>query len=272
MAKGLHMFAGMNLRYGKLSSEGLPYRMISQSGDVLLPRGDFRITVFGAGGGGSYYNSKGSTQNTTGVFTGSFGASCGGRGGIVIFDFHSPRNGVVVSCTVGSGGTGKTSSASAKAGGLSKVVISEFGITATANGGSYGTVGTSVSSCKPGTGGTATITGTTARALVDKPVAVTGEIVDSHMNECAGRYFLSKLDYSGDAATDFFEVYYADSEETVYIIQRFVPMYDELDYPYFLCGQGGYGWVEVTELPGSKYMVGAGANDGLDGVIIIERL
>ena len=246
--------------------------MISKSGDVLLPRGDFRITVFGAGGGGSYYNSKGSTQNTTGIFSGSFGASCGGRGGIVIFDFHSPMNGVVMSCTVGSGGAGKTSSAAAKAGGLSKVVISEFGITATANGGSYGTVGTSVSSCKPGTGGTATITGTTARALVNKPVAVTGEIVGSYMNECAGRYFVSKLDYTEDTSTGYFEAYYDDSEETVYIIQRYVPMYDELDYPYFLLGQGGHGWVGVTELPGSKYVVEAGADDGLDGVIIIERL
>ena len=197
MARGLHRYAEMELRYGNMSgAEFRPFRTITSSGDVSLPRGDFRISVVGAGGGGSFYQSN-SNQNTSGNFTGNFGVACGGRGGVVVFDVHIPANGIVANCTIGAGGNGKNATAAA-AGGMSKIVISDLSITVQANGGAAGIASSSVTSCKPGAGGTTSYSGITPILNVSKAAAYVSSY-DATMDFLFGRNFASKLDYRLDS-------------------------------------------------------------------------
>ena len=197
MARGLHRYAEMELRYGNMSgAEFRPFRTITSSGDVSLPRGDFRISVVGAGGGGSFYQSN-SNQNTSGNFTGNFGVACGGRGGVVVFDVHIPANGIIANCTIGAGGKGKNAT-SAAAGGMSKIVISDLSITVQANGGAAGIASSSVTSCKPGAGGTTSYSGITPILNVSKAAAYVSSY-DATMDFLFGRNFASKLDYRHDS-------------------------------------------------------------------------
>ena len=200
MARGLHRYAEMELRYGNMSgAEFRPFRTITSSGDVSLPRGDFRISVVGAGGGGSFYKSN-SNQNTSGYFTGNFGVACGGRGGVVVFDVHIPANGIIANCTIGAGGKGKNATAaSAAAGGVSKIVISDLSITVQANGGAAGIASSSVTSCKPGAGGATSYSGITPILNVSKAAAYVSSY-DATMDFLFGRNFASKLDYHHDSA------------------------------------------------------------------------
>ena len=198
MARGLHRYAEMELRYGNMSgAEFRPFRTITSSGDVSLPRGDFRISVVGAGGGGSFYQSN-SNQNTSGNFTGNFGVACGGRGGVVVFDVHIPANGIIANCTIGAGGKGKNATAAA-AGGMSKIVISDLSITVQANGGAAGIASSSVASCRPGAGGTTSYSGITPILNVSKAAAYVSSY-DATMDFLFGRNFASKLDYHHDSA------------------------------------------------------------------------
>ena len=198
MARGLHRYAEMELRYGNMSgAEFRPFRTITSSGDVSLPRGDFRISVVGAGGGGSFYRSN-SNQNTSGYFTGNFGVACGGRGGVVVFDVHIPANGIIANCTIGAGGKGKNAT-SAAAGGMSKIVISDLSITVRANGGAAGIASSSVTSCRPGAGGTTSYSGITPILNVSKAAAYVSSY-DATMDFLFGRNFASKLDYHHDSA------------------------------------------------------------------------
>ena len=198
MARGLHRYAEMELRYGNMSgAEFRPFRTITSSGDVSLPRGDFRISVVGAGGGGSFYQSN-SNQNTSGYFTGNFGVACGGRGGVVVFDVHIPANGIIANCTIGAGGKGKNATAAA-AGGMSKIVISDLSITVQANGGAAGIASSSVTSCRPGAGGTTSYSGITPILNVSKAAAYVSSY-DATMDFLFGRNFASKLDYHHDSA------------------------------------------------------------------------
>ena len=198
MARGLHRYAEMELRYGNMSgAEFRPFRTITSSGDVSLPRGDFRISVVGAGGGGSFYQSN-SNQNTSGYFTGNFGVACGGRGGVVVFDVHIPANGIIANCTIGAGGKGKNATAAA-AGGMSKIVISDLSITVRANGGAAGIASSSVTSCRPGAGGTTSYSGITPILNVSKAAAYVSSY-DATMDFLFGRNFASKLDYNRDSA------------------------------------------------------------------------
>ena len=198
MARGLHRYAEMELRYGNMSgAEFRPFRTITSSGDVSLPRGDFRISVVGAGGGGSFYQSN-SNQNTSGYFTGNFGVACGGRGGVVVFDVHIPANGIIANCTIGAGGKGKNATAAA-AGGMSKIVISDLSITVRANGGAAGIASSSVTSCRPGAGGTTSYSGITPILNVSKAAAYVSSY-DATMDFLSGRNFASKLDYHHDSA------------------------------------------------------------------------
>lgn len=197
MARGLHRYAEMELRYGNMSgAEFRPFRTITSSGDVSLPRGDFRISVVGAGGGGSFYQSN-SNQNTSGYFTGNFGVACGGRGGVVVFDVHIPANGIIANCTIGAGGKGKNATAAA-AGGMSKIVISDLSITVRANGGAAGIASSSVTSCKPGAGGTTSYSGITPILNVSKAAAYVSSY-NATMDFLFGRNFASKLDYHLDS-------------------------------------------------------------------------
>ena len=198
MARGLHRYAEMELRYGNMrGAKFRPFRTITSSGDVSLPRGDFRISVVGAGGGGSFYQSN-SNQNTSGYFTGNFGVACGGRGGVVVFDVHIPANGIIANCTIGAGGKGKNATAAA-AGGMSKIVISDLSITVQANGGAAGIASSSVTSCRPGAGGTTSYSGITPILNVSKAAAYVEEY-DATMDLLLGRNFASKLDYNRDSA------------------------------------------------------------------------
>ena len=198
MARGLHRYAEMELRYGNMrGAKFRPFRTITSSGDVSLPRGDFRISVVGAGGGGSFYQSN-SNQNTSGYFTGNFGVACGGRGGVVVFDVHIPANGIVANCTIGAGGKGKNATAAA-AGGMSKIVISDLSITVRANGGAAGIASSSVTSCRPGAGGTTSYSGITPILNVSKAAAYVSSY-DATMDFLSGRNFASKLDYHHDSA------------------------------------------------------------------------
>ena len=198
MARGLHRYAEMELRYGNmLGAEFRPFRTITSSGDVSLPRGDFRISVVGAGGGGSFYQSN-SNQNTSGYFTGNFGVACGGRGGVVVFDVHIPANGIIANCTIGAGGKGKNAT-SAAAGGMSKIVISDLSITVQANGGAAGVASSSVTSCRPGAGGATSYSGITPILNVSKAASYVSYYSDT-MDYLFGRNFASKLDYHHDSA------------------------------------------------------------------------
>ena len=198
MARGLHRYAEMELRYGNmLGAEFRPFRTITSSGDVSLPRGDFRISVVGAGGGGSFYQSN-SNQNTSGYFTGNFGVACGGRGGVVVFDVHIPANGIIANCTIGAGGKGKNAT-SAAAGGMSKIVISDLSITVQANGGAAGVASSSVTSCRPGAGGTTSYSGITPILNVSKAASYVSYYSDT-MDYLFGRNFASKRDYHHDSA------------------------------------------------------------------------
>ena len=198
MARGLHRYAEMELRYGNMrGAKFIPFRTITSSGDVSLPRGDFRISVVGAGGGGSFYQSN-SNQNTSGYFTGNFGVACGGRGGVVVFDVHIPANGIIANCTIGAGGKGKNAT-SAAAGGMSNIVISDLSITVRANGGAAGIASSSVTSCRPGAGGTTSYSGITPILNVSKAAAYVSSY-DATMDFLFGRKFASKLDYNRDSA------------------------------------------------------------------------
>lgn len=198
MARGLHRYAEMELRYGNMhGAEFRPFRTITSSGDVSLPRGDFRISVVGAGGGGSFYQSN-SNQNTSGYFTGNFGVACGGRGGVVVFDVHIPANGIIANCTIGAGGKGKNATAAA-IGGSSQIVISDLSITVRANGGAAGIASSSVASCRPGVGGTTSYSGITPILNVSKAAAYVSSY-DATMDFLFGRNFASKLDYNRDSA------------------------------------------------------------------------
>ena len=199
MARGLHRYAEMELRYGNMSgAEFRPFRTITSSCDVSLPRGDFRIYVVGAGGGGSFYQSN-SNQNTSGYFTGNFGVACGGRGGVVVFDVHIPANGIIANCTIGAGGRGKNATAEASSGRVSKIVISDLSITVQANGGAAGIASSSVTSCRPGAGGTTSYSGITPILNVSKAAAYVSYYNDT-MDFLFGRNFASKLDYNHDSA------------------------------------------------------------------------
>lgn len=280
MARGLHRYAEMKLRYGNmLGSEFRPFRTITSSGDVSLPRGDFRISVVGAGGGGSFYQST-TTQNATGLFKGSFGVACGGRGGIVVFDVHIPASGIVATCTIGAGGKGKNDTAAA-AGGPSKIVISDLSITVQANGGKAGTASSSVTSCKPGVGGTTSYSGITPILNVSKAIAYVSEH-DATMDFLFGRNFASKLDYHhGSAPIDRTTAVFVDNETVDEQLREVSP---ESQYTLLsFSGIGGTGELAVAYNPDTdRYKVLGYEVDGWtqcgqtlagdNGIIAIERL
>ena len=280
MARGLHRYAEMELRYGNMSgAEFRPFRTITSSGDVSLPRGDFRISVVGAGGGGSFYQSN-SNQNTSGYFTGNFGVACGGRGGVVVFDVHIPANGIIANCTIGAGGKGKNAS-SAAAGGMSKIVISDLSITVRANGGAAGIASSSVTSCRPGAGGTTSYSGITPILNVSKAAAYVEEY-DATMDLLLGRNFASKLDYHHDSAPiDRITSAFTDNE-TVY--EQLLKVSPESEVSLLsLSGNGGTGELAVAYNSDTDkykvlgYEVGGWSSYGQtlaggNGIIAIERL
>lgn len=280
MARGLHRYAEMELRYGNMSgAEFRPFRTITSSGDVSLPRGDFRISVVGAGGGGSFYQSN-SNQNTSGYFTGNFGVACGGRGGVVVFDVHIPANGIIANCTIGAGGKGKNAS-SAAAGGMSKIVISDLSITVRANGGAAGIASSSVTSCRPGAGGTTSYSGITPILNVSKAAAYVEEY-DATMDLLLGRNFASKLDYHHDSAPiDRITSAFTDNE-TVY--EQLLKVSPESEVSLLsLSGNGGTGELAVAyNSDTDRYKVLGYEVDGWtqcgqtlagdNGIIAIERL
>ena len=282
MARGLHRFAEMELRYGNMLNEKFrPFRTITSSGNVSLPRGDFRISVVGAGGGGSFYKSN-NTKNTSGYFTGNFGVACGGRGGVVVFDVHIPANGIIATCTIGAGGKGKNASAAA-AGGMSKIVISDLSITVQAKGGAAGTASSSVESCKPGVGGTTSYSGITPILDVSKAAAeVEHYDASDPMGLLYGRNFASKLDYNLDKTLiDRITAMFIDND-TVY--EQLLKVSPESQKMLLAdSGNGGQGELAVANNPDiDKYWVlgyevddwfSCGETlDGDDGVIAIERL
>lgn len=258
-----------------------PFKTIRSSGDVSLPRGDFRISVVGAGGGGSFYQSN-SNRNTSGYFTGNFGVACGGRGGVVVFDVHIPANGIIATCTIGAGGKGKNASAAA-AGGLSKIVISDLSITVQANGGAAGTASSSVTSCKPGIGGTTSYSGITPILNVSKASADVEAYNASEPNgNLFGRNFVSKLDFFlNSASVDRISATFVDND-TVYEQLREMSPASQKTLLLF-SGNGGQGELSVAwNTDTDKYKVfGYDADgwsscgqtwDGDDGIIAIERL
>lgn len=280
MARGLHRYAEMELRYGNmLGAEFRPFRTITSSGDVSLPRGDFRISVVGAGGGGSFYQSN-SNQNTSGYFTGNFGVACGGRGGVVVFDVHIPANGIIANCTIGAGGKGENATAAA-AGRMSKIVISDLSITVRANGGAAGIASSSVTSCRPGAGGTTSYSGITPILNVSKAAAYVGEY-DATMDLQLGRNFASKLDYHHDGAPiDRITSAFADNETVEGQLLEVSP--ESEVWLLSLSGNGGTGELAVAyNSDTGKYNVLGYEVDGWtqcgqtsagdNGIIIIERL
>ena len=280
MARGLHRYAEMELRYGNMRGEKFrPFRTITSSGDVSLPRGDFRISVVGAGGGGSFYQSN-SNQNTSGHFTGNFGVACGGRGGIVVFDVHIPASGIVATCTIGAGGKGKNATAAA-AGGMSKIVISDLSITVQANGGAAGIASSSVTSCRPGAGGTTSYSGITPILNVSKAAAYVEEY-DATMDLLLGRNFASKLDYHHDSAPiDRITSAFTDNET---VDEQLMKVSPESEISLLsLSGNGGTGELAVAyNSDTDKYKVLGYEVDGWtqcgqtsagdNGIIAIERL
>ena len=280
MARGLHRYAEMELRYGNmLGEEFRPFRTITSSGDVSLPRGDFRISVVGAGGGGSFYQSN-SNQNTSGYFTGNFGVACGGRGGVVVFDVHIPANGIIANCTIGAGGKGKNATAAA-AGGMSKIVISDLSITVQANGGAAGIASSSVTSCRPGAGGTTSYSGITPILNVSKAVAYVSEY-DATMDFLFGRNFSSKLDYHRNSAPiDRTTAVFVDNEIVSENLLEVSPESQITLLSY--SGNGGTGELAVAYNPDTdRYKVLGYEVDGWtqcgqtlagdNGIIAIERL
>ena len=280
MARGLHRYAEMELRYGNMSgAEFRPFRTITSSGDVSLPRGDFRISVVGAGGGGSFYQSN-SNQNTSGYFTGNFGVACGGRGGVVVFDVHIPANGIIANCTIGAGGKGKNAT-SAAAGGMSKIVISDLSITVQANGGAAGIASSSVTSCRPGAGGTTSYSGITPILNVSKAAAYVS-YYDATMDFLFGRNFASKLDYHHDSAPiERITAVFTDNET---VDEQLMKVSPESEVSLLsLSGNGGTGELAVAyNSDTDKYKVLGYEVDGWtqcgqtsagdNGIIAIERL
>ena len=285
MARGLHRYAEMELRYGSMSGKAFrPFRPIWSSGEVSLPRGDFRISVVGAGGGGSFtksINSSTPSTNTSGYFKGSFGVACGGRGGIIVFDVHVPHSGIVAKCTIGAGGKGRNASAAA-AGGLSKIVISDLSISAQANGGAAGSPSTTVGNCKPGAGGTTSYSGITPVLNISKAsTAVEAYNASSPTNYLNGRNFASKLDFSNSLGIDRVCALFADTEDIYNQLKEVSPSADANILSYY--GNGGQGELSVSYNPDTeKYSVTGYEVDGWiytgetlsgdDGVILIERL
>ena len=280
MARGLHRYAEMELRYGNMSgAEFRPFRTITSSGDVSLPRGDFRISVVGAGGGGSFYQSN-SNQNTSGYFTGNFGVACGGRGGVVVFDVHIPANGIIANCTIGAGGKGKNATAAA-AGGMSKIVISDLSITVRANGGAAGIASSSVTSCRPGAGGTTSYSGITPILNVSKAAAYVSSY-DATMDFLFGRNFASKLDYHHDSAPiERITAVFTDNETVDEQLMKVSPESEVSLLSY--SGNGGTGELAVAyNSDTDKYKVLGYEVDGWtqcgqtsagdNGIIAIERL
>lgn len=282
MARGLHRYAEMELRYGSMSGKAFrPFRSVLSSGEVSLPRGDFRISVIGAGGGGSFTKSTTSSTNTSGRFNGSFGVACGGRGGIIVFDVHIPHSGIVATCTIGAGGKGKNASAAA-AGGLSKIVISDLSISAQANGGAAGSPSTTVGNCKPGAGGTTSYSGITPVLNISKASAdIEAYNASSPTNYLNGRNFASKLDFSNSLGIDRVCALFADTEDIYNQLKEVSPLADTNILSYY--GKGGQGELSVSYNPDTeKYSVTGYGVDGWiytgetlsgdDGVILIERL
>lgn len=285
MARGLHRFCDMDLRYGEMyGRQNLGFKRFKASGNVILPRGNFRFTVIGAGGGGAFYFSTGTKQNTTGVFSGNFGAACGGMGGIIVFDAHIPKSGTVAVCTVGAGGAGKTASSTTAAGtgGQSKIVISDLGITVTAKGGAGGKAGASKANCTAGAGGAVSATGVTAIASVSRGVAEVGT-GDNFDRLVSGRHYVSKLDYTFETATDAIVSSCIRNDSVRATLSPFMPKSRPLEYVGY--GIGGDGCVEVmwngdTDKyrvfgypPGGSWVdIFGRTEDGVDGGIIIERL
>ena len=280
MARGLHRYAEMELRYGNMSgAEFRPFRTITSSGDVSLPRGDFRISVVGAGGGGSFYQSN-TNQNTSGYFTGNFGVACGGRGGVVVFDVHIPANGIIANCTIGAGGKGKTAT-SAAIGGMSKIVISDLSISVRANGGAAGIASSSVTSCRPGAGGTTSYSGITPILNVSKAAAYVSSY-DATMDFLFGRNFASKLDYHHDSAPiERITAVFTDNET---VDEQLMKVSPESEISLLsLSGNGGTGELAVAyNSDTDKYKVLGYEVDGWtqcgqtlaggNGIIAIERL
>ena len=280
MARGLHRYAEMELRYGNMSgAEFRPFRTITSSGDVSLPRGDFRISVVGAGGGGSFYQSN-SNQNTSGYFTGNFGVACGGRGGVVVFDVHIPANGIIANCTIGAGGKGKNDTAAA-IGGMSKIVISDLSISVRANGGAAGIASSSVTSCRPGAGGTTSYSGITPILNVSKAAAYVSSY-DATMDFLFGRNFASKLDYHHDSAPiERITAVFTDNETVDEQLMKVSPESEVSLLSY--SGNGGTGELAVAyNSDTDKYKVLGYEVDGWtqcgqtsagdNGIIAIERL
>ena len=280
MARGLHRYAEMELRYGNMSgAEFRPFRTITSSGDVSLPRGDFRISVVGAGGGGSFYQSN-SNQNTSGYFTGNFGVACGGRGGVVVFDVHIPANGIIANCTIGAGGKGKNATAAA-AGGMSKIVISDLSISVRANGGAAGIASSSVTSCRPGAGGATSYSGITPILNVSKAAAYVSSY-DATMDFLSGRNFASKLDYNHDSAPiERITAVFIDNETVSSQLMEVSPESEITLLSY--SGNGGTGELAVAyNSDTDKYKVLGYEVDvwtqfgqtsaGDNGIIAIERL
>ena len=280
MARGLHRYAEMELRYGNmLGAEFRPFRTITSSGDVSLPRGDFRISVVGAGGGGSFYQSN-SNKNTSGYFTGNFGVACGGRGGVVVFDVHIPANGIIANCTIGAGGKGKNAT-SAAAGGMSKIVISDLSITVQANGGAAGVASSSVTSCRPGAGGATSYSGITPILNVSKAAAYVSYYSDT-MDFLFGRNFASKLDYHHDSVPiERITAVFVDNETVSMQLMEVSPESEITLLSY--SGNGGSGELAVAyNSDTDRYKVLGYEVDGWtqcgqtlagdNGIIAIERL
>lgn len=280
MARGLHRYAEMELRYGNMrGAKFRPFRTITSSGDVSLPRGDFRISVVGAGGGGSFYQSN-SNQNTSGYFTGNFGVACGGRGGVVVFDVHIPANGIIANCTIGAGGKGKNAT-SAQGGGTSKIVISDLSITVQANGGAAGIASSSVTSCRPGAGGTTSYSGITPILNVSKAAAYVSSY-DATMDFLSGRNFASKLDYNHNSAPiERITAVFIDNETVSRQLMEVSPESQITLLSY--SGNGGMGELAVAyNSDTDKYKVLGYEVDGWtqygqtsagdNGIIAIERL
>lgn len=285
MARGLHRFMDADLRFGMMSARYFrAYRKYTSSGSVSLPRGNFRFSVFGGGGGGAFYKSTGTTQNTTGVFSGNFGIACGGRGGIAIFDVHIPHYGMTATLTIGAGGAGKTASATTAAGtgGQSKVVISDLGVTVTANGGAGGKAGASKANCTPGAGGTVSYTGVTAVASASGIAALIQYDDGNWGRDCYGRNYLTKLDYSTNSAIDMSFAMHDDAVSLYHSIGDYLPKNDRGAYGVY--GIGGMGQIAVEQnLSTNKYIVSgyvlggdwttfAETTNGEPGLIMIERL
>ena len=82
---------------------------------------------------------------------------------------------------------------------MSKIVISDLSITVRANGGAAGIASSSVTSCRPGAGGTTSYSGITPILNVSKAAAYVSSY-DATMDFLSGRNFASKLDYNHDSA------------------------------------------------------------------------